>query len=79
MVGLRVLLLIGVAALWQPPVVVAQAPPGYGPMPLERFRAAPEIGEPLPDLTIVDANGGPVNLREIARGHYTVLVLGCLT
>lgn len=78
MARLRVLLFIGIAALWQPLGALAQ-PPGYGAMPQQRFQAAPGIGEPLPDLTIVDANGGPVNLREIARGHYTVLVLGCLT
>ena len=48
-------------------------------MPMERFRTAPQVGDPLPDLTIVDANGDPANLREIAREHYTVLVLGCLT
>ncbi len=47
---------------------------------VQRFlAAAPDVGEPLPDLTIVDASGDPVNLREVAREHYTVLVLGCLT
>ena len=47
---------------------------------IDRFdAAAPEIGEPLQDLTIVDAEGNPANLREIASGHYSVIVLGCLT
>gem|GEM_PF-1006200 len=46
----------------------------------DRFdAAAPEIGEPLPDLTLVDDQGNPANIREIAREHYTVFVLGCLT
>ena len=44
-----------------------------------RFEAAPKIGERVPDLTIFDERGNPVNLREVAREHYTVLVLGCLT
>ena len=47
---------------------------------IDRFdAAAPEIGEPLPDLTLVDDQGNPAKLREIAREHYTVFVLGCLT
>ena len=80
MAGHRILLMIAVAALWQPALAVAQGPPpGYGPMPPERFENAPKIGGPVPDLTLVDANGGPVNLRKITREHYTVLVLGCLT
>ena len=46
----------------------------------DRFdAAATEIGEPLPDLTLVDDQGNPANIREIAREHYTVFVLGCLT
>ena len=47
---------------------------------IDRFDpAAPEIGEPLQDLTLVDAQGNPANIREIARDQYTVFVLGCLT
>ncbi len=47
---------------------------------IDRFdAAAPEIGEPLQDLTLVDDHGNPANIREIASEHYTVLVLGCLT
>ncbi len=47
---------------------------------IDRFdAAAPEIGEPLQDLTLVDDQGNPANIREIASEHYTVLVLGCLT
>jgi hypothetical protein len=33
----------------------------------------------VPDLTIVDDQGNPVNLRDITRGHYTTITLGCLT
>jgi hypothetical protein len=40
---------------------------------------APQIGEQLPDLTIVDDAGNPVNVRDIPGENYTVLVLGCLT
>ena len=48
--------------------------------PDSRFAAvAPEIGEMVPDLEIVDDQGNPVRLRELTQGHYTVLTLGCLT
>ena len=39
----------------------------------------PKVGEPLPDVTIYDDLGNPVNLRELADENYKVLVLGCLT
>lgn len=39
----------------------------------------PKVGERLPDVTIVDDMGMPVNVREITKGNYSVLVLGCLT
>lgn len=41
--------------------------------------AAPQIGELIPDLEIVDDQGNPVRLRELTQGHYTVMTLGCLT
>jgi hypothetical protein len=44
-----------------------------------RFEDAPKIGEMVPDLTIVDDQGNPANLRELTTGQYTVLTLGCLT
>ena len=51
---------------------------GMGASP--RFDVAPEIGEQIPDLTIVDDQGNPVNLIELAgKSTYTVLTLGCLT
>ncbi len=40
---------------------------------------APQIGELIPDLEIVDDQGNPVSLRELTQGHYTVMTLGCLT
>jgi hypothetical protein len=49
---------------------------GTNPLFAER---APEIGDPLPDLTIVDDQGTPINIRDLASENYTVLVLGCLT
>ena len=48
--------------------------------PSPRFVVAPELGERISDLTIVDDQGNPVNVRELAsRSPYTVLTLGCLT
>ena len=45
-----------------------------------RFEAtAPAVGEPLPDLTVYDADGEELRLGELLQGHYTVIVLGCLT
>lgn len=42
------------------------------------LREAPEVGEPLPDVQIFDADGRPFSLSQL-KGHYTVLVFGCLT
>ena len=39
----------------------------------------PDIGELVPDIEVVDDHGNPVNIREVATGQFTVLVLGCLT
>ena len=51
-----------------------------GPPPWPPFeKYAPQIGEALPDITIHDDLGNPVNLRELANENYKVLVLGCLT
>ena len=41
-------------------------------------RAGLEIGQTLPELTILDADGQPFPLARL-RGRYTVLVFGCLT
>lgn len=41
-------------------------------------KAAPRIGEALPNLTVWDADGKPFSMRSL-HGHYAVLVFGCLT
>ncbi len=72
------LLAIGTAGLLQSGLAFGQAGMGMAASP--RFDVAPEIGEQFPDLTIVDDQGDPVNIRELAsESPYTVLTLGCLT
>ncbi len=57
-----------------------QRRPGGPSGDIERFvELGPKVGEQLPDLTIVDDMGMPVNIRELTKGNYSVLVLGCLT
>ncbi len=47
---------------------------------IHRFEAtAPAVGEPLPDLKVYDAGGKELQLGQLLQGHYTVIVLGCLT
>ncbi len=68
-------LLLVLAGLLQTSLVVAQGTP-----PQFRFAEdGPKVGDLIPDLTIVDDQGNPANLRDITRGHYTVMTLGCLT
>ncbi len=59
----------------------AQPPRGERPRPgSQRFEeTAPNVGEAVPDVALYDESGKEQKLREIVRGHYTVLVLGCLT
>ena len=54
---------------------------GAGPTAMdERFyRTVPGIGDLVPNVQVVNDRGYPVNIREVATGQYTVLVLGCLT
>lgn len=75
------LLLTTLAALLQANTSFAQQnlPDDLYQAPDLRFHVAPKIGAQLPDLAIADEHGNPVNIRELAREHYTVLVLGCLT
>jgi hypothetical protein len=55
-------------------------PPGGPSGDIPRFiEVGPKVGEQMPDVTIVDDMGMPVNIREITKGNYSVLVLGCLT
>ncbi len=68
-------LILILAGLMQTSLVVAQGTP-----PQVRFEtAAAQVGELIPDLTVVDDQGNPVKLRDITRGHYTTITLGCLT
>ena len=75
------------AALGLAGVASAQGPGGMGmgmgagPTGMDtRFMdIVPDIGEQLPDISIVDDDGNPVNMRDITTGQYTVLTLGCLT
>ena len=47
---------------------------------IHRFEAtAPAVGQPLPDLMIYEAGGEKRRLGQLLQGHYTVIVLGCLT
>jgi hypothetical protein len=78
----NVLLTIGMAGLLQSGLAFGQAGMGMGTAmgANPRFDVAPEIGEQFPDLTIVDDQGNPVNIRDLAsQSQYTVLTLGCLT
>ncbi len=44
-----------------------------------RFESSsPAVGESLPDVSLFDADGQPIHLKNL-KGNYTVLVFGCLT
>ena len=48
--------------------------------PVQRFESvAPKLGALMPDLSLHDSAGEKLRLRELLDGHFTVLVLGCLT
>ncbi|MDP6779847.1 MAG: hypothetical protein QGI83_24025 [Candidatus Latescibacteria bacterium] len=36
------------------------------------------VGKPMPDISVYDASGNPLNLTDL-KGSYSVLVFGCLT
>ncbi len=58
----------------------AQAPrPGVIGVTARFIAGGPKVGDPLPDLSIFDDMGRPVNIRDITEGSYSALVLGCLT
>lgn len=79
MVVRNVFLAILAATVWPGAAALAQLGPGLT-SPVDRFLNAPDLGEQIPDITIVDDQGKPANLRELARRKpYTVLTLGCLT
>ena len=57
-----------------------QRPPGGPGGDIPKFvELGPKVGEQMPDVTVVDDMGMPVNIRELTKGNYSVLVLGCLT
>ena len=72
----RILLLLVVLATTPVNSILAQ-----GPLlpPDVRFENGPKVGDRVPDLSIVDDQGNPANIRDITRGQYTVMTLGCLT
>ena len=79
MIGRNVVLAMLAAAAWSGGTALAQQGMGLT-SPDARFLNAPGLGERIPDVTIVDDQGNPANLRELARHKpYTVLTLGCLT
>ena len=53
--------------------VSAQSPRGRG-----WFSGGPKVGDALPDVVAFDADGKEFSLKAL-RGHYSVLVFGCLT
>ena len=55
------------------------AGPGAYFWPDVRFGEGPKLGEPVPDVMVVDRDGKPMNIRDAVGERYTVLVLGCLT
>ena len=76
-----VLSLIFLGVMPQTGPVLAQGNlPGLPPLEVRFDQTAPAIGQPLPDLTLFDDQGNPVNMSELpATGRYTVLTVGCLT
>ena len=41
-------------------------------------RSGIRIGDLLPDVTVYNADGNPFKLSQL-KGHYAVIVFGCLT
>jgi hypothetical protein len=66
-----------------PPAVNLPESAAADPTPAQQVmrafeRQAPRVGEPLPDVELLDAAGNPFHLRAL-RGSHSVLVFGCLT
>lgn len=79
----RFMLLAAAVCLMPAPLTSAQNGPDRPARnargPLAGFEdKAPDVGGLVPDITLHDADGKEVRLRSI-KGHYTVLVFGCLT
>ncbi len=53
---------------------------GGGGGMFQNFEAvAPDIGEAMPDVLVYDDEGMPHRLPDLLTGHYSVVILGCLT
>jgi len=39
----------------------------------------PQVGSLIPEVSVVDAQGGSFPLREKLKGRHVVIVFGCLT
>ncbi|MCP4849400.1 MAG: hypothetical protein GY899_15800 [Verrucomicrobiaceae bacterium] len=39
----------------------------------------PQVGSLIPEVSVVDAQGGSFPLREKLKGRHAVIVFGCLT
>jgi len=39
----------------------------------------PQVGSQIPDITVMDSQGGEFPLREKLKGRHAVIVFGCLT
>ena len=64
-------------------ICVACIPAAFGQQRMqereEEFMAQkPLVGEPLPDLTVLNSDGTPFRTADL-NGHYTVLTFGCMT
>ena len=83
LIPLSIFLFLGAvqSAVAQVPAMGMGMGMGAGPTAMdERFYSTvPGVGELVPDIQVVNDRGDPVNIREVATGQYTVLVLGCLT
>ena len=55
------------------------APGGRGGVNDRFNQASPDLGEALPEISAYDSDGKAIQLRSALAGHYSVIVLGCLT
>ncbi len=74
--GLSVCLLI-VASAWAQPGG-ERGPSARASMERRFNESTPAIGEPLPDVSAFDEEGNEFKLSSL-KGHYSVIVFGCLT
>lgn len=65
-------LLVALTAATLTPLCLAQRP-GSGRADLDE-----RVGQPLPDVTVYDAQGEPFALSSL-RGSHGVIIFGCLT